>query len=338
MPANFPSWTVTGQAAWEGYLATTTLGIDPFAVVLDEQGHVVWYHPAAPEYTDIRLRFRQDKGGVLFAQHILGNPDDPPVFDWLDWDGTTSHEDKIPGYTHDFIELSDGTLAFIQNDIRPFEPYEQEVWGNNLVERDDLGNERIVWSTWDDWTPGIDGDVLDDGVWTHDNALDLNAEETVYTLGSRDTSTIVQVDRVGSQRIWQLGGFQNNFPQTSVDDLPVHQHQFEWDGDRLVVFDNGRNAQTGSRLLELSFDEAAQTATSTCNWQRDPATWAYVMGDVKRQVDGGLLAAFGTAGVLDDISADGTVRWELATPLGTAIGYLDWAESLPGVTRIRSSE
>lgn len=331
---DFPEWTTSGQPGWEGFLYTSTVFLGAYSLILDERGTTVWYQLAESTTSVIRNRPRVDGDGVVYAQTIVGDGEGIPIFRWANWDGSIERELEIPNYTHDFVELSDGTLILLMNDLRDVGGIDVPVWGNAVVELSPDGVQRKIWSTWDDWTPGVDGDVQGNGYWAHANALDINEDETVLTVGFRDVSVIIQVDIATGKRIWQLGGRQSDFVLADGTDLPHHQHQFEWVGDELFIFDN-RASPDDSRVVGLSFDPAAGTAVQTWEWRHEPGLWSYVLGDVHRRSDASSLVVFTTGGVIDDLDADGEVRWELESRLGTTLSYVTAVEALPGVTRLR---
>lgn len=334
LPTDFPEWSTRGQPGWEGYMYTASLGSDVHALVLDAAGRVVWYSPGNPGQTIVRARPRRDGRGVVYGETGAKNEGSTPTLRWVNWQGQVEKKLELPNFTHDFIELSDGTLLYTLNDIRHLDGYDIPVWGNALAIWSPDAETRIVWSTWDDWVPGTDGLVAADGEWTHANAMDINADETIATLGFRNVSTIVQIDLASGERIWQLGGEQSDFDYAEPGDRTDNQHQFQWVEDELFIFDN-RSPPFNSRGLALSFDETTGIASKTWQWERDPGLWSYVLGDIHRREDDSSMLVFTSAGVIDDIDPEGEVRWELAGSLGTSLSYVTPVDSLPGITRQR---
>ena len=333
-PADFPQWQTTGEPGWEGYLFTSTIGLNAQSLVMDERGRVVWYQAAESPYVVLRSRERRDGKGVIYAETIDGDEAGTPIFRWAAWDGTIERELEVPDYTHDFVELADGTLVYLKNDIRSVDGFEGVVWGNSVAELSTDGVERILWSTWDEWQPGRDGEVQNNGYWTHSNAIDVSEDESRLTVGFRDLSIIIQLDRETGEKLWQLGGTQTNYLFRNPGDAPYLHHQFEWVGDQLLVFDN-RASPDDSRAVAVAFDESTKTASLAWEWEHDPSLWCYVLGDIHRREDGSTLVVFTTSGVVDDLDADGKIRWELESRFRTAISYATEAATLPGMTRLR---
>lgn len=334
LPVDMPSWTTTGEPGWQGYMYTSTLVSDVYAYVLDENGRVVWYTPANKGLTVIRARPSRDGRGVIFGQSRVKPNVGTPALRWVDWYGQGIRKVELPTFTHDFVELSDGTVLYTIEDIRSVEGFDVPVVGNALGKLSPDGEQAIVWSTWDDWVPGVDGEVAENGVWTHANAMDLDPDETAVTFGFRGVSTIVRIDIASGERIWQIGGEQSDYAFPNPDDQPEHQHQFQWVDDQLFIFDN-RSQPDNSRAIGLSFDESAGTATKFWEWSRSPGVWSYALGDVHRREDASSMVVYTSAGIIDDIDAEGNVRWELQGELGTTLSYVTPVDSLPGVRRER---
>lgn len=334
LPADYPQWETEGEPGWQGYMVTSTLGLDAYALIMDEEGKTVWYQKAESPNVVLRARPRADGKGVVYAQTIDGDESGTPVFRWANWDGTIEQELEVPNYTHDFVELADGTIVMLKNDIRELEGYADPIWGNSVAELDKDGTERVLWSTWDDWVPDVDGEVQGNGYWAHSNALDIDEAEETLTMGFRDVSTIIKIDRATGERFWQLGGNQSQFEYHRGVDEPFHHHQFDWVEDDLFIFDNQETPDT-SRVVGIGFDDESAVAQPFFEWQRDPPTWSYVLGDVHRRSDESMLVVFTTAGVVADVGPDGETRWELQSRFRTAISYVTPISALPGATRVR---
>jgi len=246
----------------------------------------------------------------------------------VSWGGDLLVELDVPAFSHDFVLLPDDTVALIEFDRRTMESG-QDVWGNRIVETDVLGSRSEIWSTFDSWEPGVDGDVDDQGYWTGVNALDYDESSDGYMLSARGLSAIVELGRDGALGE-QIGGPQSDYDFLSNDDIPERQHQFERLDDGLLVFDN-RDAKAGSRLLELALDTEAHTASARWTWQPAEPLFVYALGDVDRRSDGSTIAAWCTSGVIDQIGADGSLEASVALGLGAGFGFLDTRGELIGM-------
>lgn len=330
LPTKLPGWTSEGTPSWRGFSVSTLLGADNWAIVWDEAGNAVWAYDIPEMGSAMRARARVAGDGIWYANAILSESDDLPELVAIDWNGNEIERVTVNDFSHDFVELSDGTLAFLL-----FEPQMmdgEEIVGNRIVERDpSSGAETEVWSAFDFWTPGVHGDIASEGGWLGGNALDINAEESVYTAGFRAVDGIVDIDRVTGEVLRQVGG-----PTTTYDfvngEKPKRQHQFEWIGDELLVFDN-RESGEDSRVVQYAFDVATGSAELVWSYRHDPPVWCFSLGDVTRNDAGSTLVTWSSAGIMDDVTADGELAWTLSTEFGSAIGFLSRQSSIAGFDR-----
>ena len=336
LPADFPGWSTDGSPSWDGYMVTSLLSDPPVALVLDEQARVVWFHTIETTGRVLRARLRQDGQGVRYAVSLLTDETKQPQVDAVDWRGNVTSQLDVPYFSHDFVEKTDGTLALLLFDVRKHEAFDGDVYGNELVELTPEGTSRAVWSTWNTWDPTRDGQVQDDGTWTHGNSLDVDEETGTYTAGFRGVDAIVEIDAASGATLRQVGGPTSTYAFASEQDQPYDQHQFQWVDGGILIFDNHTEA-SGSRALELALDDVLLTATPANEIRHEPEFWVYAMGDVDRDGDGGTLISWATSGVISEVGSNGETRWELAADLGTATGFVTREHRLPGVERIRAS-
>ncbi len=338
LPNDVPGWTIEGEPFWEGYLFVATLGAANFLFILDEHARVVWYQTYDIDRDVIRVRPRRDKLGLVHALTYEGDQGPAPDIIYTNWDGAEDRRLTVDSYTHDFVELADGSLGVIRREMREtlVDGENVRVQGNLLSEVAPDGTVTDLWSTWDDFVPGRDTEIDSTGYWTHANALDVDTDEATYTLGLRGISTIVDIDRATGGVTRQVGGVDSDYAFSGEFDAPFEQHQFDTTDEGLVIFDNrDRTFDDGSRLLELSLDDGAGAATVTKSWPHVPPLWVYVLGDVDRLDDGGTLVAWTSSGTMTDFGADGSTRWEMVLDIGQAVSYFERVSALPGVSRVR---
>ncbi len=339
LPNDFPEWSTSGEASWEGYVYVNTVGAVHYLLVLDEQARPVWYHPYDPEYNAVRARPRHDGAGLVWAITPTGNEEPSPNFFHTSWLGQDLSSTTVRNYTHDFVELDDGTIGALLYDKRELEVdgVFQRVTGNALATVTPEGEVTTLWSVWDDYSPESDGYVLDgSGYWTHANAIDISEDGSTFTVGLRGLSAIVDIDASTGERLGQVGGVRSDYAFANEDDSFYEEHQFQVLDDGILVFDNQpTTSSTGSRVLQLELDDAAGVATATRKIYHEPPLWVYVLGDVDLLDDNGVRVTWTSSGVMTDYDADGNVRWELTMELGQALSYSLREDALPGNTRVR---
>lgn len=329
IPASLPAYSVTGTAGWEGYLVTSLMSTRDYVVILDPSGKIVWYRGVTGRRHVFRSRLVPDGSGVRFAEVSDGVAGGAGSADLLTvaWDGHQTADVVVDAYSHDFVDAPDGRLACIAMVPDPATS-DPSLLGDSLVLVDGEGNREELWSAWDTLTPPDEPWLLDE--WSHANAVDYDADRGSYWLGMRNLDEIAEVlpdGRFGER----IGGEASDwtFPE---GEAPKWQHQFEKLDDGILVFDD--RAGGHSRAVEYRFDQDTGAATPVWEYRHDPDLWVFALGDVDRGADGSTLVTFSTAGVIDDVAADGELRWELAGDLGVAVGYGVRVEGLPGVERV----
>jgi len=294
-------------------------------VLLSPEGEVTWYWPDESGLDVYRVLPSVDGESVLYnAASVSGDPSDASQIVRVALDGSSSTTIDIPLLAHDFVEHPDGTLAAIVVEYREVEG--ESIRGDQIVEIDGDGNTQIIWSAWDCLDPAENpGESTG---WTFANALDFDPEAQEYTLGMRNQSSIVRIDRNTGACLWALGGTGGTLSMAPGSIAFLHQHQFVAEADRLLVFDNAGLAGTESRVVEYAIDTVASTAQEEWSHSPDPAIFSFVLGDVDRLPGGDVLATWSVAGQIDRVTTDGENPWRLNSELGYAFGFNTVLDSL----------
>ena len=342
-PNDLPDLTVDlryadqSQMAHGGYLVTSVFGAPPTAVIVDGDGEYVWWHSAPKEFPVSRTRLSQDGKWVYYWTPNVNGPapngKDAQANQALyrvSIDGSVEESfDLVDGH-HDFFELPDGTMAFIEYDKRKIDG--EEVWGDRIVELNPAtGLTKEIYTIFDDfeYDPDAQQDPMDHGVnWSHGNALRYDESDDSYYLGFRVFSSIIKVDREEGTLQWVLGGAANEF--AGGKDIFDSQHGFQIVEGGLVVFDNGDPKRNYSQVLHLSVDEDNLIVDHDWIYQAHPSTFSYSLGDVLCLPNGNFLADFSNGGQMDEFTADGELVWRLNGSLGGAFGYVVYLEDLHG--------
>ena len=331
LPHDLSNSTTEGTSSWTGYLATAmyTAG-EPYAVILDPRGNIVWYWHRSGEPLS-RVRVRRDGLGVwVMGMPATSDVPDPGWIAGVAWDGSLL-ADIVPvgndgeGCTHDFYEMEDGSLIFLGNETRELEG--ADYTGDSVFRWTPGGDEQAVWSFWDSISPLPPADGLDPGDWTHGNALRWSEDSGTLFVGARSISAIFEVDPSNWTTLHMLGG---PFPdyQMPTGSPPYHQHQFDLRGNELLVHDN-RNSADGTRLVSYTLDREAKTATQ--NWEYAPgaALFDSVFGDVTYLDDDRFLVTWSTSGYIEERTRDGDAPWTMTLDIGSILGYSQLVPRLP---------
>jgi len=317
LPADLPGMTVEGDGATQ-YMLAPLIGAVTGPVIIDPQGRVVWYHEDTRGLDIYRARILEDGSGVIYAAaSVSGDPSADSTLVKVPWDGSSETEVPVPLLAHDFVFLPDGTITAVA--VEYGDSPDGEVRGDRLVEIAPDGTVTDLWTSWDCFDPAVEpGDDPELG-WTWVNALDYDEAEDAYYVGIRNFSSIMKLDRATMSCGWIVGD------QAATIDIDgrrfIHQHQFEIEGRRLLVFDNEGLGGTASRAIEYDLDVDAGVATEVWSYEPDPSIYSFVLGDVHRYDDGDTLVTWSVAGQIDRVSADGVPNWSLNTELGYAFGF-----------------
>ena len=317
-------------AAEPGFILTAIASALSYAVVLDPDGDIVWWHQPQvhPEGAISRLRLSRDRTTLMYLATVGLQILDHDVGQRLlrvQWDGTELAPLQTPDAHHDFVELPDGSMGFIVYDSR--EVYGDLVHGDRIVEYRPNGTEVEVFTVWDHFAYDPDSVAHPALGWTHANALHHDEAEDAYYLSLHNLDTVLKIDRSSGDLLWQLGGDASDF----ATDGPLFQRQHQihpLENGNLLLFANGMTELQNSRAVEIALDEQDWTAEVTWEHEAEPSLYVYSFGDIQRLPAGATAITWSTSGRIDQVTPDHDVAAELLLPLGYAFGYSEWFETL----------
>jgi len=331
-PAELPDLSITvadPERSAGGYTVLSLLSFPAAAVIVDADGEYVWWQlmevaelslaravPARDWQRMLYMSLMEDDDGS-YSHHVFRAA----------LDGSREDTTAIVEAHHDFVELPDGTVTVIAHDQRVVDGV--PVVGDRLVEYRPDGTEAEVWTLWDhfDYVEPVNPDA--GTTWSHSNALDYAEDEDVYRLSVRNFDTVLTIDRASGQVVEQVGGGGSDYTLVGGDAQWFHKaHQFDRQGDELLVFANGFDVETGSQVLGYQLDADAGEATMSWTYQAAFPLYCYTYGDVNRLPSGNVLVTWSTAGQMEEVSRDGELLWQLKANLGAGFGYTTWTDSL----------
>jgi hypothetical protein len=277
-------------------------------IATDLAGNILWYDPRmATRGSWASYLVRVVPGGTMLL--LMGHqPNYGQVLRESDLAGITVRETNVTALNAQLARMGKDPISYLSHDalrlpnghtviLAPVErlltgvqgPGTKDVLGYAILDLDP--NFQIVW-TWNAFDfldphrravmnelcaepacgPLRLASVAND--WIHGNSL-AHLPDGNLLLSMRHQDWVVKIDyRDGAgtgQVLWRLGDG-GDFTIVSDDPWPwfSHQHQVEWAGDRLVLYDNGNtriNRMNGghSRGQALLLDEARRTATLILN-------------------------------------------------------------------------
>lgn len=327
LPTGLPQMSVSGTGGHEGYIVLPVIGATTAVLILDAEGQIVWMHRDDRELDIYRARLSVDGRTLLYnAASVSGDPSDASEIVRIALDGSGQTSIPIPLLAHDFVEHPDGTLGAIVVEYRDFDG--QMLRGDKIVEVAPDGTQTTVWTAWDCFDPSVDvGDNQDQG-WTFANALDYDPVEQAYYIGMRNFSSITKVLRATGDCPWVFGLTARTIGFAAGADRFLHQHQFELQGNRMLVFDNEGSIEGESRVLEYEIDFAASEARQVWSYASTPSVYTFVLGEPTRLANGDVFVNWSAAGQLDRVSPSGDLLWRVNMPIGYVFGFHTLAETL----------
>lgn len=327
LPDYLPDMVATGTApSWEDVIVGPIVGTVDYALMIDNQGRIVWYMALPKTGQLMRTSLAWDKRSMItFMAGPRGDlAQGTATRTALDLSSSTVL--STPGVDHDMIERPQGGYAAIVVVEPPFpEGLPDNSLADAVVEFDLDGTTREVWNAWDTLAPHALGNTN----WTHANGLDYDPVGDDYILSLKDFNAIVSVDAQTGETNWMLGGKAEEFTYLEGTSSVPHHHQFELLDDGIVMFDNGDSLVGRSRAVELRLDLDARTAESVWSFAHDPDYLVTAKGDVDRFDDGNTEIIWSSEGEIQDVSPLGEVVWQLNTG-GPSFVFTEHAELYRG--------
>ncbi|MCB9689281.1 MAG: aryl-sulfate sulfotransferase [Alphaproteobacteria bacterium] len=346
-----------------GYVLTSWIGEDGSGVgIVDRRGRWVWSFDidAAEEGVRIgRARAGRDGASILYNLADAKLQEDYGETVRVAMDGSSETRTRTVNAHHDFVELPDGTQAWLSYAIREMTDAE---FGSNPgacsldgrgfdSDNDGVSDGCIVAVT--TVMEGTEGEGTDHGDvvfdlftdipqavtthgapdnflswaydWDHGNSLTYVPSEDAYYVMSRWLDVMWKVDRASKSLAWQLGGEYSDFTASAADKF-VHAHMSDaWEGG-MLVYDNHNADEDGeqdgpTRIVEYAIDEGAMTYEAVWSWQPDNS-FDDILGDARRiPVDGcdHTLVTRAADAKLVEVDSSGTVFWEIGSTQPGAI-------------------
>jgi hypothetical protein len=313
--------------------------------ILDNQGHVIWFHsvPAGQEAADFR------------AQTYRGHP----VLTW--WQGTglgglasgtdyiyNDHYQQIAevqagnGYTadgHEFLITPWNTaliLAYTTTtaDLTSIGGPPNQTVINGIVQEIDIRTGKVLFQ-WDsqDHVPfsaseqPLPSSPATPWDWFHINAVHLDTDGNLL-IDSRNTWTLFKVNRHTGNTIWQLGGKDSSFTVQAApgQQLDTAGEIFAWQHDpealghgRYTIFDNestGTPLLPYSRAVTIQLDNRRHTATLVSSDDQPQGLAAASQGNAQAAAGGHEFVGWGALPYYSEFSGSGQLVYEAQFPDG----------------------
>lgn len=299
-----PTITTNDAAALiGGYLITARWGSNNGgpSFILDADNDFVWSYPGEDDVIRTRMSF---DGKYMWIRNTA-QVDGAGVVKRVTLDGL--HEDRweLPNTTHDLAVIPDGHVGLVGHasngcdEILDFNPEDQSLTSLfNATEAHGQTN-------------------------CHVNYLAYYAGDDSFVFSDYEASSLIKITRHGDL-VWVLNGNASDFTGTNWS----QEHGVHILGvDHLLVFSNGTAGQN-SIVYEWKLDLAAMTASEL--WHYDGGESATFGGDVQRLDNGNTLITYSSAGVIQEVNAQGQLLQELLWPISFSVSYTQKRPTLYG--------
>lgn len=305
-----------------------------YAVIVDQDGEVVWYWQTGlgPQGST-----RRANGNWVFLDpnnHTLREvtPDGRPG---AGLDGTAQIQ-----MHHDVVATPQNTLYFLSLDTATFSG---TVWtGEAIYEwNPETGSVVRRWRSADMMNPALDSAPRTTTAdWLHANALNIGPRGNVL-VSLHSLNQIISLTPDFSAFEWRLGGPRSTRAVAGTAVFTGQHAAAELDGNHVLMFDNGyeRTTTMDSRALEIDLGTGSTAPSIAWEWEPQPGNWARIISSARRLTNGNTLVLFGSAGLVGstgplevfEVTRSGSAIWDLlitnpgssifrATPVGSIAG------------------
>ncbi len=306
---------------------------DPRLVIAASSGAELWSKAGAKSYADFRVQTYHGRSVFTWWESdttgLAAYGDGRAVI--ADVDGAIiteigTHAGVSPD-EHEFLITPSHTAlvtSYVKKraDLSPYGGSRSGWVMDGVFEEIDLATGKVLmhWSALDhvdlaESYAGVPDDADEPYDYFHINSIKPTPDGH-FLVSARHTWGIYKIDAGTGRILWRLGGRRSDF------DLPgpaafawQHDAQFE-DDTTLRLFDNGSDgtvtATSESRLLWLTLDQAAHTATLTGRLAHPDRLSAAAMGNAQLLDNGNLVVGWGTANRISEFTSDGTLVFDAA--------------------------
>jgi hypothetical protein len=241
----------------------------------------------------------------------------------LDWDGNVVWEYEDGPMTHDFELMPDGSIAYLRWSEAPawfaqgvqggMRTATTSVWTNEVVVVDRDKNIVWTWAAHEHLSPAhyVLNPFVPRADWAHVNSIRYVAENPLthtpaFLISARHVSTVFLVDITTKEVIWESpkGMFSLQHDATLTENGTI------------LVFDNGLFRPGGPpALLSRAIEVDPRTNEIVWSYNGGPGGQALfsssIAGGAQRLKNGNTLMTVSTAGVVEEVTREGALAWEL---------------------------
>lgn len=304
-----PTLTLSAPGADPAPYLLTSVNVGPqnffgpcAVVILDREGRVVWYRLVSDRRLTLFPRVAKDGTHILWdatTYYVAGTPSITRAT--LSLSHSTEIDIPSMGFTYD--ELPDGSFLYDEA---------ESGYAYHLARRRPDGTDERIWSC----APWMSS--YSNGYWAcAPNTVLWDPATNLVYWSMFETSTVVALDLDTGAMAWELGQYTGGLAFSPSDIRIELQHYPNPTPDGTLLLTAHVPGRTEQHIREFSI--AGGVATQVWDYVAEAGYYGVYAGEATRLPEGNTLVNFGTDGVLQEITPDKQVVWEI-----------DWANHLPG--------
>lgn len=300
----------------------------PLAMMIDEDGYVVWYFEYYMSGFNVLgdLQYIEETSTILVSLTKGPNMADIPAEEAIEinlegnllWKSPESANmyDAPGSWNHIYERLKDDTIVMLRSNPAG------TLLTQDIVNVDRNYQELWIWSPLDHLDPpSCDPSTWCD--WTHSNAVSMFKDSGIVYLNSRNMSKYFKIDMDSGNVLWALGK-DGDFTIETDDPHPWFEFAHDpeimsFDGDAVIFYDNGSLERGYSRVIEykLDFEEMTAEISFVYDGSNDGRMWfTEYWGDADSLPNGNIFVTAGDYQLYSDsrlfeVTREGEIVWEL---------------------------
>lgn len=291
------------QETSDGYFLFHSMTRPGCLFLVNNRGKLVWYRLTTHAVKAARVT---EKNTLLTLEDDLGSQfGDGNILMETTWGGDTlffakTGQGGLDKIMHHDVQLTTyGHFVAITNVMRNGLP------GDGIIVLDRQGNKMWEWNSFDH----LETDENYRQPWANSIAID---EDGDFIVSFRSLSQVWKISAQTGEVIWKLGKNGDIYPED--DEGILFQHFAHRDKDNnILLFDNGSDDRTSSRIVSFAIDEGSRTASRVINTFLPDEYFSSIMGSALLMSDDHLLAASAVNGSILKVDMAGNIKWKLKT-------------------------
>jgi len=293
VPSDFPLVEISiNDNPDPGYIFITNIN---YSIIFDNEGSPQWYWRIESEPLNLKVQpngimtvnvweeIWEGPVGFDSSYTIVKNYHIPPGF-WFD-----DHECTVLENGHYFVIFNDEHQIDMSQVVEGGDP-DAWVLENNVAEMDADDNPIFIWRGLDHFNvvDAIHEDLTQEFIdFCHMNAIEIDNDGHIL-ISSRHLSEITKINRQTGDKIWRLGGVNNQFIWVNDPYKISYQHDIRvLPNGNYTLFDNGNYRQPEfSRALELELNTQSMNAIKVFEYRENSDVFARWMGSTQRVSNG----------------------------------------------------